>query len=164
MNEELPTVSGARKPRSRSFWFVAFAILIIATVYFGPYVWVFYGVNRAAHQAVNEADEGFRKAKTTINPETLRVWALASIEHRTNWNEVYSSMPDYIRNLYADPPDVSIDGSCVVLMWGGGFFHWEIDIGPTNYVETTGVENIYTTVEWVPGIYYSREDTRHPFK
>ena len=156
-----PTIPGARKPTNLFVWVVAFIVLIFFAYKIGSF---FHNINLAADQALNEADGGFRKAKNTINPEQLRTWALESIERRTNLHEVYKSMPDNIRNLYEEPPDVSVNESCVVLMWGGGFFHWEIDIGPTNYTETTGVENIHTTVEWVPGIYYSREDTRHPFK
>jgi hypothetical protein len=61
-------------------------------------------------------------------------------------------------------PKTSKSEGSVIIYWGGGFFHWTIDIGPTNDAETTGSTNDYKTVEWVPGIYYSREDTRHPFK
>jgi hypothetical protein len=125
---------------------------------------------------VVQADEGFKKAKTTIDPEKLRAWALAEIAklQPTN-NDILgkvipnSEIPGYIQNLYSEPPeDASVftgsSKSRVTICWGGGFFHWTIDIGTTNDIVTTGATNNFTTIEWVPGIYYSREDTRHPFQ
>jgi hypothetical protein len=125
-------------------------------------------------KVVVEADEGFKKAEATIDPEKLRAWALEEISKQSTNANVFmsnSEIPTNIANLYSDSPeDVSVkkyddpNQSYVEICWGGGFFHWMIDIGSTNYTETTGAANDYTTVEWVPGIYYTREDTRHPFK
>ena len=58
-----------------------------------------------------------------------------------------------------------VNTNTITIYWGGGFFTWMIDVGDTNYTETTGiVENHFTTIEWVPGIYYSREAAKYPFK
>jgi hypothetical protein len=69
-------------------------------------------------------------------------------------------------NLYSEPPEMMmVNTNTITIYWGGGFFTWMIDVGDTNYTETTGiVENHFTTIEWVPGIYYSREAAKYPFK
>ena len=54
------------------------------------------------------------------------------------------------------------NGGIVEVCWGGPFFHWKFEIGPTNFVLPP--DSFVTAVEWVPGIYYTREDTAHPFK
>jgi hypothetical protein len=126
--------------------------------------------------SVVQADDGFKKANATIDPEKLRAWALEEIaKYKPSTNDIAgkdipnSELPDYIQTLYPYPAEnatVWIDENqpSVMITWGGGFFHWMIDIGPTNYTETTGSTGHFTTVEWVPGVYYRREDTRHPFK
>jgi hypothetical protein len=170
MNEVPPTNSGTRKFKKLLFWIVAITFLLTAglvTCVVGYCGWIFYQVGKAEHSVVKKADDGFKKARTTIDPERLRAWALEEIskKQKTNTNPPDSEIPIYIRNLYPDPPeDYSVDTDTVTIYWGGGFFHWMIDIGSTNYTQTTGAANDHTTVEWVPGIYYSREDTRHPFK
>jgi hypothetical protein len=125
---------------------------------------------------VVEADAGFKKATQTIDPEKLRAWALEEIaKHKPSTNDFAgkdipdSEIPSYIQALYPYPAEdatVRFDENqpYVMIVWGGGFFHWKIDIGSTNLIGTTGSGNHFTTVEWAPGIYYSREDTRHPFK
>ena len=124
---------------------------------------------------VVQADEGFRKAKATIDPEKLRVWAFEEIAKYKPLTNDYagkdipnSEIPDYIQNLYPFPAEdatVQIDDNqlYVMITWGEGFFHWKIDVGSTNLINT-GFRQSLQNVEWVPGIYYSREDTRHPFK
>jgi hypothetical protein len=171
VNNDPPTNFGARKLLKLLLWIVAVAFLLaVSHVAYkaGTHVWMFYQIRKEVDVVVKEADEGFKKAKATIDPEKLRAWALEEISKKqsTNTNPPDSEIPIYIRNLYADPPETfEVDTSTVTIYWGGGFFHWMIDIGDTNYTETTGVvENHFTTVEWVPGIYYTREDSRHPFK
>jgi len=175
MNEEPPPTSGAQKPKNLLLWIVALIILIFVTFVtykVGTYVWLFHNAMIAADQVLNEADGGFKKARETINPEQLRAWALQEIQKHSVTNEANipnSEIPSYIQKLFLEPvEDAGVykyaDETNVTICWGGGFFHWKIDIGPTNFTETTGVTNDFTTVEWVPGIYYSREDTRHPFK
>jgi hypothetical protein len=177
MNNDPPTNIGARKLRKLFLWIIAIGFLLtvsLVTFIVGTYVWIFYQAGKEADFVLKVADEGFKKAKATIDPEKLRAWALEEISKRntnTNFFMSNSEIPANIVNLYSDSPeDVSVNKyndpnqSYVEICWGGGFFHWMIDIGSTNYIETTGATNTYTTVEWVPGIYYSREDTRHPFK
>jgi hypothetical protein len=161
MNQEPPNKSGAQI----IFKIFAAVIVTIIAAVFALILWWWF----TPPKAVVEADEGFNRAKVTIGPEKLRFWALEEISKQQSANTNFiipnSEIPIYIRNLYSYPPtDIEVETNTVTIWWGGGFFHWMIDIGPTNFTETTGAENIYTTVEWVPGIYYSREDTRHPFK
>jgi hypothetical protein len=165
-----PTNFGAWKLGKSLLWIICITFLIavsFVTFKVGTYIWIFYQVGIDEHSAVEEADDGFKKARATIDPEKLRAWALEELSKKriTNTNPPDSEIPIYIHNLYADPPgDFTVDNDTVTIYWGGGFFHWMIDIGSTNYTESTGATNDYTTVEWVPGIYYSREDTRHPFE
>jgi hypothetical protein len=164
MNQEPPTNSGASKSKRLLFVSVLFVCVMVIAGIAGFKYWL-----SIPPKEVVQADEGFKKAKATIDPEKLRAWALEEIlkqqSAKTNFFIPNLEIPTYIRNLYSyAPDDIEINGNTITIWWGGGFFHWMIDIGPTNFVETTGAENIYTTVEWVPGIYYSREDTRHPFK
>jgi hypothetical protein len=51
---------------------------------------------------VEEADDGFKKARATIDPEKLRVWALEELSKKriTNTNPPDSEIPIYIHNLY----------------------------------------------------------------
>jgi hypothetical protein len=119
------------------------------------------------HGIIRTADAGFRKAKQTINPEDLRAWALESLKHWSNTNDEISriprsEIPTYIRDLYSDPAEaVVFQGenypvSSITILWGGGFFHWAIQIGPTNFVRQPNP--VYPRVfMWVPGIYYTRE-------
>jgi len=111
------------------------------------------------------ADAGFKKAKMTIDSEKMRTWALMEIakgQHAIPDSEI----PDYIQKLYDEPVEgalVENDAGTdhVELIWGGGFFHWGFSVGSTNYFLAAGVQNTYTMAEWVPGIYYGREDTAH---
>jgi hypothetical protein len=170
MNHESPTNFGTQKFKKLLLWIAAGVFLLTAgltTCVVGYYISIFYQVGKAEHSAVKEADDGFKKARATIDPEKLRAWALEEIskKQKTNTNPPDSEIPTYIQNLYPDPPEsFTVDTDTVTIYWGGGFFHWMIDVGSTHYTETTGAANDCTTVEWVPGIYYSREDTRHPFK
>ena len=146
---------------------ITLLVLLFVFCAIGFYVWLGYQFKKGADAVLKEADDGFKKARVTIDPEKLRAWALEDISKKqnTNTNRSDSKIPIYIQNLYSDPPeDFTVNTNCVTIYWGGGFFHWMIDIGSTNFVEATGIHDISTTIEWVPGIYYSRENIRHPFK
>jgi hypothetical protein len=121
---------------------------------------------------VVEADAGFKKAKTTIDREKLRAWALTTIEkYRSTNNEDIitdipnSEIPNYIQNLYALRPESAFitrtgdNQSYVAIMWGGGFFHWGLEVGNTNFSLPLNSNNpeYPFDFEWIPGIYYTRE-------
>lgn len=113
-------------------------------------------------KTIVEADAGFRRATNTINPEDLRAWALLLIQSNTSDKEATESLPDYIQNLYPEPPDVVVVETSVTLIWGGGFFHWGFFVGNTNETMPFISDNPQYpyNFEWKPGIYYSRETKR----
>jgi hypothetical protein len=116
-----------------------------------------------------DADEGFKKAKATIDPEPLRAWALDELKRRHQTNDFdFPTIPDveipkYIKNLYAYPPEQAfVEGDTIDIMWGGGFFHWTFRIGNTNCSEPFLSQNSEYpyNFEWTNGIYYTREANR----
>jgi hypothetical protein len=111
-----------------------------------------------------DADEGFKKAKATIDPEPLRAWALAEIKihYAAKSPEKIRDIeiPKSIRSLYSEPPEnFEVETNCVTIFWGGGFFHWMIDVGDTNFSEPYRNDNpeVPYNFEWTNGVYYSRE-------
>ena len=162
MNEVPLTNSGASKSKKHFpwTWLVLAAVLFIPALFIGSFL-------ATPFMAIHEADTGFRKAKKTIDPEELRAWALEEIKNHSNTNgfsqKISSSeIPNYLKNLYTRAPEDAwvnprtIDSeACVMIMWGGGFFHWGLDIGPTNYMTSTNSD--YRPFMWHPGIYYRRE-------
>jgi hypothetical protein len=170
MNQELPTNSGISKRTKKII--LGFVITIICVpvlvvlIFCAAFFWY-------PDVTLHDADAGFRKAKKTINPEQLRAWALEEIpKYPQPTNDIFapkipnSEIPSYMQKLYSESVEDAIiqhDGqSCVQICWGGPFFHWMFYIGSTNFVLPN--DSYVTSVEWVPGIYYSREDTAHPFK
>jgi hypothetical protein len=157
VNQEPPNNSGAKKIVKI---FSAAIIVMIAAVFF-LIIWVWI----TPPKVVVEADAGFKRAKQTIDPEQLRAWALESIKRWPSTNGAHaipeSDIPKYIRNLYSySPEDATVIGDTVTIFWGGGFFHWVIEVGPTNYVRSTDDSPSYQTIEWTRGIYYSHEGNR----
>ena len=121
---------------------------------------------------IYQADAGFRKAKKTMDPEQLRVWALESIRNYSGTNGYsqhiqISKIPDNVKNLYSTLPETAwvspktadSDGS-VGIIWGGGFFHWGFYIGSTNFSIQTGYEGDHQIAKWTSGIYYTHEGSR----
>jgi hypothetical protein len=110
-------------------------------------------------KSLADADAGFKKATNTLNPETLRAWALESIRTNATIRDVTNSMPKEIQSLYNEPPQIEIEASGMTLIWGGGFFHWILYIGATNDTLPHVSQNRQYpfNFEWRPGIYYTRE-------
>ena len=170
MNQELPTNSGISK-KTKKIIFGIIVLIICVPIFWVVFIFIDF-CYVAPSQILHEADAGFRKAKETIDPEQLRLWALQEIpkySHQTN-NSLQipnSEIPSYLQKLYPRLPEdawLQKDGeqNYVQIFWGGALFHWTLEIGSTNFVPPKDSE--VTTVEWIPGIYYNREDTRHPFK
>jgi len=152
------------KPVERStpdarLWFAALVIVILA---------LGIGMALYSHSArfsddvkksLAEADAGFKKATNTIDPETLRTWALESVRTNATVKDVTNSMPREIQTLYSEPPQIEIGSSGLTLSWGGGFFHWVFYIGSTNDTLSHISKNRQYpyNFEWRPGIYYTRE-------
>ena len=105
------------------------------------------------------ADDGFKKATNTIDPEALCAWALESAHKRRTDQAVTNVMPKGILTLYGEPPDIEVYDTDVKLSWGGGFFSWFFIIGNTNDTLPFHSDNqeFPYNFEWRPGIYYIRE-------
>jgi hypothetical protein len=145
-----------KKKRSRRIWIIVVLILLVPAIPIGFFASI-------PLIAVYKADSGFKKAKKTIDPEELRQWALQEIESHSSTNGAISNseIPAKVKNLYDYSPEACVvpktedHETCVMIMWGGGFFSWGFDIGPTNYVASTNFD--YMPFIWRPGIYYRHE-------
>ena len=165
VNEVPPTNSGTSKTKRPFPWtwiilalVLSAPILLVGSFLAGPLM------------IIHEADAGFRKAKKTIDPERLRSWALDSIKWHSGTNGFsenlpISKIPDYITNLYSIPPEdawitpkTADHEASVGIIWGGGFFHWGLFVGPTNYLMYP--DGNHQIAEWVSGIYYMHEGGR----
>lgn len=151
MKPEPPNKTGVQKT---IIIFAAAITFIIAAVFIAGFIWW-----HTPPRFVVEADAGFKKAKSTIDPEVVRAWALECIQKNASRKEIANLMPESMRNLYGEPPDAWVDGSSLNLLWGGGFFHWGFYIGNTNETMPFNSENheYPYNFEWRPGIYYTRE-------
>ena len=157
MNQQPPKRSGAQLIFNI---FTAAVILVIVAIFCLP-SWFYFSPSKI----VANADAGFKKAKQTIDPEKLRAWALKEIPQYTQpTNEIIppkikkAEIPSCIQSLYSQAPEdafVQKEGY-VQIFWGGPFFHWSLEIGPTNFVPAP--DSHVKTAEWIPGIYYNRED------
>jgi hypothetical protein len=118
-----------------------------------------------AHQDVNDLAED---AKKVVNPAELQQWAVNVLQaETTNYPSgefPRGSVPPEIRNLQSggDPfGDVEVDsadsqtpeGRTVWIVWGGGFGHWGIRVGPPSFKAGNRYDDNYY-VEWKPGIYF----------
>jgi hypothetical protein len=143
---------------------VCYPIAIILAVVLGILLFPMIMIMGSAYMTIYHADEGFKRAKKTISPEELRSWALQTFKEHSGTNNPeisVSEIPGSIRNLCSGGPEdavISRNGG-VVIFWGGGFFHWVIEIENTNFSEPFRSENeeYPYNFEWTNGIYYSRE-------
>jgi hypothetical protein len=188
MNQELPTNAGVSKRTKKIILGIVITVICVPifTVLF--FVVLFF---LSPYLDTHAADAGFRKAKKTIDPEELRLWALEEISKNPTNHGIFppqilnSEIPSYMQKLYSERVEDAviwkhagntnftlltlhsnsvekIGQTNVTIFWGGPFFHWMFEIGSTNFVPPK--DSQVTTVEWVPGVYYCREDTAHPFK
>jgi hypothetical protein len=164
MNDAPQEIRRTQKRPISLFWALA-----IWAVLLGGLLSVFPGrIILQVASTIYRADEGFKHARRTINPEELRQWALQEVGKRSGTNDdptiPASEIPVYIQKLYSRrPEEARVGGSegqpIVFIIWGGGFFHWGINIGDTNFSEPYVNENseYRYNFEWTNGIYYSRE-------
>ncbi len=103
--------------------------------------------------------------KQVIAPDELQKWALIHLkESNSDSAELpLSEVPKSLRNLrsngskiesafynIATPPK----DSYIVLVWGGGFGHWGIDVGAPSFAQPDG--NAFY-IKWAPGVYFWEE-------
>jgi len=162
MNPSPPKISETTKHKRSWLWIALVLLIAVPVTVIVANELIFFGrIVHSVRKAVRDADAGFKRAKQTIDPEQLRAWALASKERwsgTNDWEIPKSEIPEYIRNLYPQPPNAVLLQNGVMFMWGGGFFAWTLDVGPTNYVAETNPERPKVFM-WVPGIYYARESS-----
>jgi len=107
-------------------------------------------------------------AKKTVNPDEFQKWAQSILQEASLTNSSgdipRNQVPVYIQNLYTnggpfESAEFTTDKSVppeqrsVWIVWGGGFGHWGIRIGPPSFrIDLNNDENYYT--EWKPGIYF----------
>lgn len=164
MNDAPPEIHGAQKrPITLSRALLIWAVILGCLLAVPGFIFV------QCTAIIYRADEGFKRAQRTINPEELRSWAFQEIRKRgdtDNPDIPRSEIPSYIRDLYPGGPEsaVAISGRGgqqprVVIFWGGGFFHWVIEIGDTNYSKpyVNEITDYRYNFKWTNGIYYSRE-------
>lgn len=162
MNEAVPRTL----PASRRKWRFNWVWPVLAVLAVPVLVIVFFAAIPLL--TIHKADSGFRKARATIKLEDLRAWALATTQGHPSTNGYAveipkAEIPDSIKELYSIPPENALavpktgeNEGHVVIIWGGGFFHWAFDIGPTNFVSQYNPEYPKVFV-LAPGIYYTRE-------
>ena len=155
MNEALTT-----KGKKKKYFFWGFFLLVgcALTVLF---VILYFSPRAHAHRI-------FKRVQTTIDPERLRTWAEQEAKHPERSPLSAEDIPEGLAKLEAYPPTVNIgsaqnsrDKPFVVLMWGGGFFHWGMFIGSTNYLLEPNPQAFHD-VKWVDGIYFRHEGTASP--
>jgi hypothetical protein len=188
MSPEPPTNSGISKRTKKIIFGIVITIfcipILLVLAFFA--LWFFH-----PNVTLHRADAGFRKAKQTIDPEQLRAWALEEIAKNPTNDGIFppkipnAEIPSYMQKLYSQPVEDAViwkfagntnfalltlhsnsveqlGQTNVTIFWGGPFFHWMFEIGPTNFVPSP--DSYVTTAEWVPGIYYGRENTVDPIK
>jgi hypothetical protein len=169
MNPLPPKISETAKHKRRWLWAALIALVVIPITVATVAALIFVGrFIHAMRQTVRNADAGFQKAKQTINPEELRAWALETIKRHPETNDgspiiPESEIPKYIRDLFPQTPYTWVgkdqdSNQSVEFSWGGGFFGWWIEVGPTNLARSTN-SGYPRAFMWVPGIYYSRESS-----
>jgi len=139
-------------------------ILIIFVIVLGLFLIFFGSIIFEGFTTIYQADEGFKRAQKTINPEELRRWALQTFKEHSGTNNPeipVSEIPKNIQNLYSGGPESAVisQNPGVIIFWGGGFFHWVIQIGDTNFSKPyiNQYSDYKYNFEWTNGIYYSRE-------
>jgi len=146
--------SGVGEPKQKFKWLIPptiiIAVIAVVLVFlFGPPI--------AMH---HHAHSFFGSVKRNIDPEELRRWAskLAAITPAppiTNLNE----LPIALRDVEFEDGWVheasENDAWSVTLICGGGFFHYGIEIGPTNFSDSSSAQ--FAVIQWVPGIYFRHE-------
>ncbi|HEY3932895.1 MAG TPA: hypothetical protein VGM58_11080 [Verrucomicrobiae bacterium] len=172
MNEVPPINSGISKRTKRIILGIVIAIICIPIVLFLIFFIDFCYIEPS--RILHEADAGFRKAKATIDPEQLRLWAFQEISKYpyqiNNPPQIPNSeIPSYLQKLYPNPRipakafvEESGNQKYMDVYWGGGLFSWGFEVGQTNFVPPA--DSYLTRAKWVSGIYYNREDTVHPIK
>jgi len=96
--------------------------------------------------------------QSPIDPHKLQEWAIPQIqEHKVGYEYPPKDWPAYLL-ITNEPSSVYIAGwsdlkeHAVYVSWGGGFGHWGIVVGNTNFVMTDEGPG-RPVFQWIPGVY-----------
>ncbi|MBI3876470.1 MAG: hypothetical protein HY300_11060 [Verrucomicrobia bacterium] len=100
--------------------------------------------------------EFLERIKSRATPAALQEWAtgiLRAYPKAAVLDDVpEAAVPRFVREL--DPPIAPrvlvVPDSHVMVDWGGGWGHWGLAVGPTNYKSDA---ELLFTIEWAPGIF-----------
>ena len=125
----------------------------------------FEGEGRNQQHANDLAED----TKKVVNPAELQQWAMNVLQETETTNYSDGNFPRGkvllgIRNLQSGDDsfeDVMVDADksvppesrSVWIVWGGGFGHWGIRVGPPSFKVADPYDDNYY-VEWKPGIYF----------
>jgi len=124
MNETAPATRRPKRDTKNLVGLVLAVLMGVCLVYPACFI-------LAPLAAIYHADEGFKRARRTINPEELRSWALQEIKKHAGTNDPdiqASEIPDYIQKLYSGRPEDALalsgapEQSRVVILWGEWLF------------------------------------------
>jgi len=103
--------------------------------------------------------------KLVIDSGELQKWAVIKLNDSNKDSLVLplKDVPEPLQNLRSDGCQIeqafykiatSPKDSSVVLMWGGGFGHWGIEVGSPSFDQPDD-DNFY--IKWAPGVYFWEE-------
>ena len=134
---------------SRSFACLALAAVCTAVFVI---VWAFRGRIFAT---------GFlASVERKTNAAELQEWATTQISRYSETNENVTiprqQLPQFVCKIWgSEPPDVSVGGTqqgkYVALIWGSGFGHWGMYVGPPDL--RFRPSESHNLLIWIPGIY-----------
>ena len=99
--------------------------------------------------------------KKSVDPSALQKWATTVLAEQKSDAAVLpsESVPASIRELASQGSPfqwASPERDCVRLVWGGGFGHWGILVGPVTFRAPKDDAYSYY-IAWKPGIYFWHE-------
>ena len=114
------------------------------------------------HSKPENAIARFAKhVKKTISAATLQTWVTNYLSTAADGPTTNLNLPNaMLRISIEQQPDIWTlrSGSGVQYLdfaYGGGFAHWGLAVGPTNFVLTPSDDRY--VLDWVPGIYFWHE-------
>jgi hypothetical protein len=103
--------------------------------------------------------------KQVIDPDELQKWAVITLKKSSSDSSELplNEVPEPLRNLRSNGCQIeyafykigtSPKENYIILMWGGGFGHWGIDVGAPSFEQP---DDSAFYIEWAPGVYFWEE-------
>jgi len=128
-------------------------LLALVAGFYAGFVW---------HNKPEVATARFAKhVKKTISAATLQTWATNYLSTASDGPTTNLNLPDTVLRISSEQQPRTWAGCSdsgvkyLELMYGGGFGHWGLVVGPTNFIFNP-TSDLYV-LGWVPGIYFWRE-------